>query len=204
MKKIKNNDFRGAVEKCRAEWASLPGAGYGQREEAISTIENLYKKYLQEELAGQQTEAKLHIKKGFLKKYFKIDCCNEQPLVSGDINKYRIDADKFTYPKIMESKNSKKYQYDIHENNNLIKSIVLDKNEHNLLPFPESGNNWGRFGTRDKGGDNWVNEKVCAALLGFFYSLPKMVIQVCYTLMIFLQMMDEILGIQDTTYQEMM
>ncbi|MXS71790.1 hypothetical protein GSF70_11245 [Flavobacteriaceae bacterium W22] len=91
----------------------------------------------------------------------------------GEINLYKIDTQDFTYSMIKENKESNKYQYDVYQNNVLIKTYNLEKNEHNLLPFPESGPNWGRFGTRDKGGDNWVNQKVCAALLGFFYSLPK-------------------------------
>lgn len=31
-----------AVKKCRKEWASLPGAGYGQREHSFSTISKVY------------------------------------------------------------------------------------------------------------------------------------------------------------------
>lgn len=167
---IKDNDIKGAISKCRTEWASLPGAGYGQREEKLDTILKKYDEYYHEELKGPTK--KLHIKKGFLKDFGE-NCCSDTPSVTNNINRYRIDIDKFSYPKIMENKKSKKYQYDIYENGQLLNSITLEKNEYSLLPFPESGANWGRFGTRDKGGDNWVNEKVCAALLGFFYSLPK-------------------------------
>jgi len=166
---IKNNDIKGAINKCRTEWASLPGAGYGQREEKIDNIVEKYKQYYQEELKGPTNH--LHIKNGFLKEFGE-SCCEDLQINQDKINKYKIDIDKYTYPKIMENKNSKTYQYDIYNNNKLIKSFTLKKNEHDLLPFPESGDNWGRFGTRDKGGDNWVNEKVCGALLGFFYSLP--------------------------------
>ena len=166
---IKNDDIKGAISKCRTEWASLPGAGYGQREEKIDIIVSKYKQYYQEELKGPTNH--LHIKKGFLKDFGE-SCCGDIKVHKGEINKYRVDIDKYTYPKVMENKKSKKYQYDMYDNDKLIKSFVLDKNENELLPFPESGENWGRFGTRDRGGDNWVNEKVCAALLGFFYSLP--------------------------------
>lgn len=167
---IKKDDIKGAISKCRTEWASLPGAGYGQREEDIDNIVKKYNEYYQEELKGPTNH--LHLKPGFLKEFGE-KCCNEVKAVNGDINKYKIDIDKFTCPKIMKCDTSKKYQYDIYDNGALIKSITLEKNEHNLLPFPETGPNWGRFGTRDKGGDNWIEEEVCAALLGFFYSLPK-------------------------------
>jgi muramidase (phage lysozyme) len=167
---IKKDNIKEAIDKCRTEWASLPGAGYGQREEDIDNILKKYKQYYEEELKGPTNH--LHIKKGFLKEFGE-ECCEEESIVVGVINKYRIDVDVFTYSKIMKCLTSNKYQYDIYENNKLIKTITVEKNDHNLLPFPETGINWGRFGPRDKGGDNWVNEKVCAALLGFFFSLPK-------------------------------
>ncbi len=167
---IKKDNIKEAIDKCRTEWASLPGAGYGQREEDIDNILKKYKQYYQEELKGPTNH--LHIKKGFLKEFGE-ECCEEENIVVSVINKYRIDVDVFTYSKIMKCLTSNKYQYDIYESNKLIKTITVEKNEHNLLPFPETGINWGRFGPRDKGGDNWVNEKVCAALLGFFFSLPK-------------------------------
>jgi len=109
-------------------------------------------------------------------KIFKVDECknaNPKKIEIGNINKYKIEIDKFKYDKIMMSTTSNKYQYEIFDLGILKKTIILDKNDHNLLPFPDTGENWGRFGTRDTGGDNWVDEKVCAALLGFFYSLPK-------------------------------
>lgn len=110
-------------------------------------------------------------------KVFKIDNCvfgkNESNIVEGSINKYKIDIDRFTFSKIQNSVNSKKYQYDIYATGLLIKTFLLEKNAYNLLPFPESGPNWGRFGKRDSGGDNWIDEKVAAALLGLFYSLSK-------------------------------
>ncbi|ELY2018649.1 hypothetical protein SL053_002580 [Flavobacterium psychrophilum] len=107
---------------------------------------------------------------------FKVkECINlvSEEVPVGEINKYKIELDKFKYKKILKCETSKKYQYDIYDSGTLTKSITLEKNEHNLLPFPETGTNWGRFGSRDTGGDNWVDEKVCAALLGFFFSLPK-------------------------------
>lgn len=37
-----NGQFAAAVEKCRKEWASLPGAGYGQRENSLVTLQKAY------------------------------------------------------------------------------------------------------------------------------------------------------------------
>lgn len=34
--------FAEAVRKCRQEWASLPGAGYGQREHRLETLREVY------------------------------------------------------------------------------------------------------------------------------------------------------------------
>jgi muramidase (phage lysozyme) len=34
--------FAAAVEKCRKEWASLPGAGYGQRENSLERLQTAY------------------------------------------------------------------------------------------------------------------------------------------------------------------
>ena len=36
------NDFEGAVYAARKEWASFPGAGYGQGERKLSTLRNWY------------------------------------------------------------------------------------------------------------------------------------------------------------------
>lgn len=37
-----NGQFAAAVEKCKKEWASLPGAGYGQREESLAKLQAEY------------------------------------------------------------------------------------------------------------------------------------------------------------------
>lgn len=109
-------------------------------------------------------------------KVFKINECKygkKDDVKKGDKNQYDINVDLFEVKKVMTNTESKDYEYNVYKNGSKIKTYTITKNNHNLLPFPESGPNWGRFGNRDKGGDNWVNEKVCAALLGFFYSLPQ-------------------------------
>lgn len=40
---IKAGRFREAVEKCRNIWASLPGAGYNQREHDLATLARAYR-----------------------------------------------------------------------------------------------------------------------------------------------------------------
>lgn len=90
---------------------------------------------------------------------------------SDEVNQYSIYIDEFIFKKDTTS-SSKKYQYCLYLGKKKIQTITLEKNSNNLLSFPQNGKNWGRFGTRDKGGDNWIDEKVCAALLGFFHSLP--------------------------------
>ncbi|AYZ12447.1 hypothetical protein EGY05_11160 [Chryseobacterium arthrosphaerae] len=70
---INSNDIDGAIDKCSKEWASLPGAGYGQREESREKIKTKYKAFLHQELSDSSN---LHLKKGFLKRYFGIHCCD--------------------------------------------------------------------------------------------------------------------------------
>jgi muramidase (phage lysozyme) len=36
--------FAKAIYKCRKEWASMPGAGYGQGEKSLQTLASVYKK----------------------------------------------------------------------------------------------------------------------------------------------------------------
>lgn len=69
---IKKGDIKSAIAKCSSEWASLPGAGYGQREEKLDDIVIKYSAFYQEELKGKTT---LHIEKGFLKE-FGDNCCS--------------------------------------------------------------------------------------------------------------------------------
>lgn len=39
---VRSGRFADAVQKCRKIWASLPGAGYGQRENSIRALEAAY------------------------------------------------------------------------------------------------------------------------------------------------------------------
>jgi len=82
---------------------------------------------------------------------------------------------------------SKQFEYKIFDAaNRLIHTYQLTSNEHNLMPFPETGPNWGRFPITDSdrtvaaGGDNWSDEIMTGKLLGLFYELP--VVGYSYTL----------------------
>lgn len=39
---VRAGNFARAVEKCKKEWASLPGAGYGQRENSLARLQTAY------------------------------------------------------------------------------------------------------------------------------------------------------------------
>lgn len=39
---VRSGRFADAVAKCSKEWASLPGAGYGQRENSLNSLEAAY------------------------------------------------------------------------------------------------------------------------------------------------------------------
>ncbi len=46
IKPLLNNNFAGAVHAARKEWASFPGAGYGQRERRLQSLESVYNRSL--------------------------------------------------------------------------------------------------------------------------------------------------------------
>ena len=54
-----------------------------------------------------------------------------------------------------------------------IAQYELNTNEFGLVPFPESGDNWGRYGNRDAGGDNWASPETAGAFFGLLYDWSK-------------------------------
>lgn len=89
---INSDDIDGAITKCSKEWASLPGAGYGQREESREKIIEKYNGFLKQELEGSSN---LHIKAGFLEKYFDIHCCKNSSIAEKqDFNDIIVEFDK--------------------------------------------------------------------------------------------------------------
>ncbi|WPQ60623.1 PAAR-like protein [Chitinophaga sancti] len=115
---------------------------------------------------------------------FKVNECKYGETVpEKDCNRYKIDVDNFTVTYEYKNLASKQYRYEVivdkkpvytkYINSEEMKSTFRgNKVDIRLLPFPETGPNWGRFGTRDKGGDNYASPEMAAHLLGFFFCLP--------------------------------
>lgn len=104
---------------------------------------------------------------------FQAKSCQYGKAPAGSINRYRINIDTFDYKFVQTNSASNKYQYDLYTSGAPIKSFLLEKNDHSLVPFPDTGPNWGRYGSRDGGDDNYIAPDIAAPLFGFFYSLPK-------------------------------
>ncbi|NLU92076.1 PAAR-like protein [Chitinophaga sp. Ak27] len=153
------------------KWKGLQNAANGNTE----VTEKISKKVGKDAVTSDGKSSHAEKKKAFKETtsvVFKVSECLYGIIPAGDNNKYRIDVDLFTYQQIRINKESKQYQFDVYNKNALVKTYVINANEKTLLPFPETGPNWGRFGTRDAGGDNYAAPKVAAAFFGFFYSLP--------------------------------
>lgn len=120
--------------------------------------------------ANEKVSAKV---KGFVpRKEEKQNEIKEENLEDAHI--YDINLSKKTVKKVKTS-TTKLYIYKIYKDDVFLNKFSSYMNINNLVQFPETGPNWGRFGIRDKGGDNWIDEYVCGALLGFFYSLESSV-----------------------------
>ncbi|HEY9259360.1 PAAR-like protein, partial [Chitinophaga sp.] len=104
---------------------------------------------------------------------FQVKSCQYGKASAASINRYHVNVDTFDYKLVQTNPSSNKYQYDLYTTDAPIKSFLLEKNEHGLVPFPETGPNWGRYGNRDGGDDNYIAPDIAAPLFGFFYSLPK-------------------------------
>lgn len=103
---------------------------------------------------------------------FRINNCRYGKVSNGALNRYIVKIDAFSYTLVEQNVTSNQYKYDLYNTGTLIKTFLLQKSESGLLPFPETGPNWGRYGTRDGGDDNYIAPDIAAPLLGFFYSLP--------------------------------
>ncbi|MFY0252679.1 PAAR-like protein [Chitinophaga sp. 30R24] len=103
---------------------------------------------------------------------FRVKECRLGKVPAGSINKYVIHTDTFNYRFVQINRDSNQYRYDVYTSGKLAQSFLLLKNDHHLLPFPETGPNWGRYGKREGIQDNYIDPGVAAPLFGFFYSLP--------------------------------
>lgn len=103
---------------------------------------------------------------------FRTKDCLYKQAVNDVPNRYIIKIDKFSYELAEANADSGQYKYDLYNTGTLVKTFLLQKNSSGLLPFPETGPNWGRYGDRDGGDDNFIAPAIAAPLLGFFYALP--------------------------------
>lgn len=90
-----------------------------------------------------------------------------------DINLYKINLDKLTCTR-MSTVAKKDFKFEIYKDDKLLKTYIATANKHGFVKIPETGPNWGRYGTRDADktdGDNWATPAMYAAVLAFFYSL---------------------------------
>ncbi|MFL0108029.1 hypothetical protein [Tenacibaculum maritimum] len=88
-------------------------------------------------------------------------------------NIYEVHLDRSSYKKIKTVSNNKDFIYKIYDSQKLVKTYQLTANSYNLLDFPKKGDNWDRYGSRDKGGDNWIDEAAAAGFFGFLHTLKK-------------------------------
>ncbi|MEC5148206.1 PAAR-like protein [Chitinophaga sp. 212800010-3] len=121
---------------------------------------------------GSNYARKKHIFETCTAFMFKVKECQFQTISDNKPNQYIIQLDTFSHQLIFENPESNNYRYSLYLSDELVHTFQLTKNENGLLPFPSTGPNWGRFGNRDGGDDNFIAPHVAASLLGFFYSLP--------------------------------
>jgi predicted chitinase len=123
--------------------------------------------------AGKSSHAeKKHFFESNSSVVFQVNNCRHGKVSAGALNRYIVKTDAFSYTFVEQNANSNQYKYDLYNAGTLIKTFLLQKNGSGLLPFPETGPNWGRYGARDGGGDNYIAPDIAASLFGFFYSLP--------------------------------
>lgn len=137
-----------------------------------------------------------------LAKAFEVDNCDwgeEFTDSTEDKNIYRIDLDKFSFFQYQKNNNSNEYVYKMYNKGEKIREFeftaktLQHRNGLLAIAFPETSEDaeknaifknpnfkerpkWGRYspadGNKRPESDNWANPVTCAALLGFFYSLP--------------------------------
>lgn len=103
---------------------------------------------------------------------FRTKECRYRSTANDIPNRYIIRIDKFSYDLVEQNAASNHYRYDLYNAGTHVKTFLLQKNRSGLLPFPETGPNWGRYGDRDGGDDNFIAPDIAASLFGFFYALP--------------------------------
>lgn len=165
------SDMKIAVLSAMAFWKSkgLQGKANGGDSNSVSKLVG------KELFAGGKSNyaEKEDLLKNKTAVVFQAEKCRYGKATMGRINRYCIYVETFKYTLVQANPRSRKFQYDLYSSDIHIKSFLLEKNTSGLVPFPENGPNWGRFGNRDGGDDNYIAPEIAAPLFGFFYSLPK-------------------------------
>ncbi|NRS89879.1 muramidase (phage lysozyme) [Flavobacterium sp. 7E] len=127
IQKIIDKDLDKAIFIASLEWASLPGAPYGQEDKNYTNKDfiAIYDKFLKEEITGKSD---LKIKKGFLRQFGYSDCI---PLNAPDgIVTYRVYQDGIIekhIPKIIKKGFENQYKYIYHGSKNVQHEICTVK-----------------------------------------------------------------------------
>jgi len=165
------SDMKIAVLSAMAFWRSK-----GLQAKANGGDSNSVSKLVGKELFadGKSNYAeKEHLLRSKTAVVFQAEQCHYGKTPVGKINRYCIYVEAFKYTLVQANPRNGKFQYDLYSSDRLIKSFLLEQNGNGLVPFPETGPNWGRFGSRDGGDDNYIAPEIAAPLFGFFYSLPQ-------------------------------
>ncbi|MFW6327938.1 MAG: RHS repeat domain-containing protein [Bacteroidota bacterium] len=90
------------------------------------------------------------------------------------IDEYDINLNTKEVAKISNKGGDKTHYFNIVKSNDngnreLIAEFELNTNDFGFVPFPQEGENWGRYGKRDSGGDNWASPETTGAFLGLLY-----------------------------------
>ncbi|MCK9449977.1 MAG: RHS repeat-associated core domain-containing protein [Bacteroidales bacterium] len=93
-------------------------------------------------------------------------------------HEYDVDLKIGKVKRVSEKGGEVTHYFNIIETNNAgdkskLAEYSLNINEFGLVPFPESGPNWGRYGSRDAGGDNWASPETAGAFFGLLYDWAK-------------------------------
>jgi RHS repeat-associated protein len=93
-------------------------------------------------------------------------------------NEYDVDLETGNVTMVSDKGGEETHYFNIIDTDNKgaktqVAEFIMDTNEFGLVPFPESGSNWGRYGGRDAGGDNWVSPETAGKFLGLLYDWAK-------------------------------
>jgi RHS repeat-associated protein len=89
---------------------------------------------------------------------------------------FDVDIKTKEVKKVSDKGGNETHYFNIKKGDKTLANYSLDVTQENgreWLQFPEKGDNWGRYGSRDAGGDNWVSKEGAAAFFGLLYDLAE-------------------------------